>query len=71
MPNKAPWPDFAGNDIHEGDTIRHPSGQQGVVVFHPERETDHDKWCVEYAGSAFESRLCLQVTGRGMAEVVK
>lgn len=30
---KAPWPDFKGGEIHEGDTIEHPCGQRGRVVF--------------------------------------
>lgn len=67
---KAPWPDFKGNDIYEGDTIKHPSGQQGVVVFRPERESDTDRWLVSYFEGGLESRLCLQIGDRGMAEVL-
>ena len=27
----APWPDFAGRPIREGDTIRHPDGDTATV----------------------------------------
>ncbi|WP_157443346.1 hypothetical protein [Curvibacter lanceolatus] len=31
-PLEAPWTDFAGNPIHAGDTIRHPTdGSEGLV----------------------------------------
>ena len=65
----APWKDFKGNSINIGDEIIHPSGQTGVVVFHEDRENDSDKWCVDY-GTGYESRLCLQVGDKGMAEVL-
>lgn len=29
----APWPDFAGNEIAEGDFLIHPDGKKGCVVF--------------------------------------
>jgi hypothetical protein len=65
--NKAPWTDFAGNDIHVGDTIEHPSGERGKVVFllleHPS-----DQWRVDYGTELL--RLCLQVGDRGRAVVV-
>lgn len=65
---KAPITDFDGNDIYEGDTIVHPSGQHGVVVFHRDREESSDAWCVDY-GVGFESRLCLQVGAKGQGVV--
>lgn len=34
----APWRDFAGALIHEGDTIRHPTGDTGTVVYDEKRE---------------------------------
>lgn len=68
MTNTAPWPDFYGEEIREGDIIDHPSGQSGVVVFCPDRETIHDQWVVKY-GDEGESRLCLQIGERGMAAV--
>lgn len=45
---KAPWPDFAGNDIHEGDTIRHPSGEEGKIVFLEFESDPGDQWRVLY-----------------------
>ena len=30
---KAPWKDFKGNDIYEGDLIKHPNGMVGGYVF--------------------------------------
>ena len=36
---RAPWDDFAGRPIHEGDTIRHPAdGDTATVVVDPSRE---------------------------------
>lgn len=29
----APWPDFAGNEIAEGDFLIHPDGKKGCVMF--------------------------------------
>ncbi len=67
---RAPWPDFAGNPIHEGDTIRHPhSGESGVVVFLPMYSDPGDAWRVNY-GDQYESRLCLQIGDKGQAIVI-
>ncbi len=63
---KAPWTDFKGDDIFEGSVIAHPSGQKGTVIFKPERESESDQWLVDY-GTGYESRLCLQVGGKGQA----
>ena len=67
--NKAPWPDFAGRDVHEGDTIRHPSGETGKVVFLAGERDPDDQWRVDYGGPTL-SRLCLQVGDKGQAVVV-
>ena len=64
--NIAPWKDFKGNDIYEGSVISHPSGQEGVVVYRPERESPSDQWLVDYC-AGFESRLCLQIGDKGQA----
>ena len=69
----APWPDFAGNPIHEGDTIRHPSGEEGRVLFFEGLDiTDNlgDAWRVDY-GTGYVLRLCLQIGDKGQAVVVK
>lgn len=66
---KAPWPDFAGAPIHEGDTIRHPSGEHGVVVFLPHEECHNDQWRIDY-GTGDLSRLCFQIGDKGQAVVI-
>jgi hypothetical protein len=74
----APWPDFAGNPIREGDTIRHPYGGEEGVVFVLADETDpNERWRVLYGGrgdgwpSMRVSRLCLQIGHSGQAVVVR
>lgn len=68
--NKAPWTDFAGQDIHEGDVIHHPSGEFGKVVFLPKEKDAGDQWRVDY-GDGDLSRLCLQIGNKGQAIVVR
>lgn len=63
---KAPWTDFIGITLFDGDTIIHPSGQSGKIIFKPERERKSDQWVVDY-GDGIESRLCLQIGDRGRA----
>lgn len=70
MMRKAPWIDYAGHPIREGDTIRHPSGEEGEVVFMPEEGRPEDQWRVAY-GDGLLSRLCLQVGDKGQAVVVR
>ncbi len=67
--NKAPWKDFKGDDIYEGSVISHASGQQGIVVFKPERESKSDQWLVDY-GTGYESRLCLQIGEKGQGIII-
>ena len=62
----APWLDFKGNEINEGDVIMHPSGEIGIVMFRPERTNPDDQWMVNY-GDNFESRLALQIGDKGQA----
>lgn len=64
---KCPWPDFKGNDIHEGDTLEHPSGQFGTVIFVNHSPYPNDNWLVDYPNGG-RSRLCLQIgyKGRGI-----
>lgn len=69
MSEKSPWPDFNGNNIFEGDTVQHPSGESGVVVIRNERGDIHDRWFVRYQDGV-ESRLALQIGERGQAVVV-
>ena len=64
----APWTDFNGNEIFEGSTIQHPSGEKGIV-FSTEDEHPSDKWRVRYEDGT-ELRLCLQVGDKGQAVVI-
>jgi hypothetical protein len=66
--NKAPWQDFAGDDIHEGGIIKHPSGEHGKVVFLPHESDPGDQWRVDY-NDGYLSRLCLQIGDKGQAVV--
>jgi len=63
---KAPWQDLNGNDIFDGDTIKHPSGKQGTVVYKAARQEACVQWGVDY-GDGVESRLCLQISDKGQA----
>ena len=66
----APWADFDGNPIREGDAICHPSGEQGDVYRLPDVEDPVDAWRVDYGDDRPHSRLCLQVGFKGQAVVV-
>jgi hypothetical protein len=67
----APWPDYAGSPIHAGDTLRHPTGETGTVVFLSGETDPGDQWRVDYGpGSGGLSRLCLQIGSKGQAVVV-
>ena len=69
MTKKAPWTDFVGGPIFEGDTILHPSGQRGkVVCWDKLYEDPSDKWRVKYEDGDV-ARLCLQIGDKGMAVV--
>lgn len=65
---EAPWPDYSGKTIREGDTIRHPDGETGTVVFIASEDDPHDQWRVDYGGPGL-SRLSLQVGDKGQAVV--
>lgn len=68
-PRLFPWKDFQRKPIHEGDTIMHPSGESGVVIFLAKERDPGDAWRVDY-GTGSVSRLCLQIGAKGMACVV-
>lgn len=64
---KAPWPDYEGNDLFDGDKIRHPSGQTGLIFYQAISSLDEtDNWLVQYHGGP-ASRLCLQIGDKGKA----
>lgn len=67
--NIAPWQDYEGKFIQAGDTIRHPDGDEGVVVLTDDIDAG-DRWRVDY-GNGPLSRLCLQIGPKGQAVVVK
>lgn len=64
----APWPDFAGNSIHQGDRLVHPTGESFVAVRLDGWEQETDAWRAVY-DDATVSRLCLQLGDRGCAVV--
>lgn len=68
MKRVCPWPDYSGNQIVEGDTLCHPSGEEGVVVFLSDENDPGDQWRVDY-GAGDLSRLCLQIGEKGRAVV--
>lgn len=67
--NKAPWTDFTGNIINEGDTIIHPSGERGIVVFLAHEKDTYSQWRVDYGDKGL-SRLCLQIGEKGAGIVM-
>lgn len=65
----APWRDFAGALIREGDTIRHPTGDTATVVIDRARGDDVLKWRAVYKDG--ESLwLGNQIGDKGRAVVV-
>lgn len=67
---KCPFKDFKGQEIFEGDVLKHPSGEQGSVLFEQRTESVSDNWLVQYE-DGIKSRLCLQVGDKGQACVSK
>lgn len=65
---KAPWTDYDGNLIYEGDIIKHPNGDMGKVIFFPNESHPQDAWRVDYGDDIL--RLGLQIGYRGMAIVI-
>lgn len=63
---KAPWPDFTGRPLYEGDSIIHPSGEAGTILFLSEYTDPADQWRVDYGNMPY-SRLCVQIGNKGMA----
>lgn len=66
---KAPWCDYKGDDIHDGDEVVHPSGEYGKVVYLDKHLDETDAWRVVYENGE-RSRLCLQVGWKGQLHVV-
>lgn len=71
MSRLAPWPDFAGNPVHEGDYIEHPNGDSARVVFSLDPKHDGvSRWRAVYAN---DESLWLgnQIGDKGRAAVVR
>jgi hypothetical protein len=66
---KAPWTDYNGQPIFEGNTIAHPEGITGVVIYNNDGYGVFGKWRVDYGCGHF-SGLNLQIGEKGMAVVV-
>lgn len=66
---KSPYLDFVDNEIYEGDTLIHPSGETGKVVFLENEPRPDDQWRVDY-GTNDLSRLCMQIGDKGQAIVM-
>ena len=67
----APYKDYAGNKILEGDWIIHPTGETGIIIYNPFKNNDeHDNWFVDYKDDSPQSRLSLQVGDKGQAVVI-
>ena len=70
LPKKrAPWADYIGNALHEGDTIIHPSGDTAIVTLDPNKE-DAGQWRAVYADGT-NLWLGNQIGTKGMALLVK
>ena len=67
----APWPDYAGNPVHEGDVIEHPDGMRGIVRFVPRLGADAYKlWRVSYPDCPnIDAPLAFQIDDKGQAVV--
>jgi hypothetical protein len=63
---KAPWVDYDGNELFEGDTVEHQNGEMGRIEFHCRFSSEADQWRVDYGEGAL-SRLCLQIGDKGRA----
>lgn len=67
---KAPWPDFAGNPIHHGDTLAHPADTcRFIAVCLPDNPEPTEAWRAVYSDGTV-SRLCLQIGDKGRATVM-
>lgn len=63
---KAPYTDFAGNDLHLGDRIQHPNGDLATVVYDDAR-TDSGCWRAVYDDTGESLWLGNQIGDKGQA----
>jgi hypothetical protein len=69
MRNTAPWPDFEGTTIMEGDRLIHPSGEMGIVAMSADALHDNERWRIDYGNGVFRS-LQIEVGEEGRAVVL-
>lgn len=72
MPKReAPYRDFQGKPIFEGDRLIHPLGDVGTVVYEADREDQRSRWRVKYDDQPDVSLwLSNQIGDKGRAVVV-
>lgn len=70
--NTAPWGDFKNAPIHLGDRLRHPSGEEFIVVFDPVKESESVNygWRAVYEGGV-DLWLGNQIGSKGMAVLIE
>jgi hypothetical protein len=62
----APWPDFGGAPIKEGDRMVLPSGDCGIVTLRPDVQEDTARWCIDYGHGSVRSLYEAVHTGRAV-----
>lgn len=62
----APWPDFGGGPIMEGDRMVLPSGECGIVVLRPDAQDDAERWRVDFGHGAISLLQAVSATGRAV-----
>jgi hypothetical protein len=65
----APWQDFSGKPVQEGDRVLDASGDMGIVVLRPEQTQDDARWCVDYGNGVLRC-LRTELNGEGRAVVL-
>lgn len=69
MRHTAPWTDYTGNPIQEGDRMVHSCGDCGIVVLLPGQADDSERWRVDY-GHGIVRSLAHEVSATGRAIVI-
>ncbi len=66
---KSPYLCYNGNELFEGDSIVHPSGQTAKIIYM--KRPDRDPWMVYYNNDIDDiSTLCLQFGDKGQARKI-
>jgi len=69
-PLTAPWPDFLGNPIHEGDKIRRLDGWIGTVFIRKHIMNVSKQWFVNYGDACPSLNLLNEVGDENQAVVI-